>query len=126
MNVAPRPHYQRNLYDSLADRCTLEKLKPESLRKLVEGAVQYAHDLGLPPHHDYRAARQIFGNISAESCAEEFEYGKDGKPCFIPGPFDDMNKCIYIGNVLREHCGEDNFEIVLNLNNLMKANDFLD
>ena len=69
--------------------------------------MQYALDLELPPHADYRIARLIFGDISAEACTEEFHYGKDGKPLFVSGPYDDAAKCRRVRMRLdkEKHCG---------------------
>jgi hypothetical protein len=93
------------LYGKLARRGIPIQLKPECARKLVEGAVQYALDLGLPPHVDYRTAKLIFGDISSEACAEEYAFGKDGKPFFIAGPHDSPARCEQILRTLRNHCG---------------------
>jgi hypothetical protein len=105
VDIGPEALYRKNVYEKLAARTTLVRLKPECARKLVEGAVQYALDMELPPHADYRIARRIFGDISAEACAEEFIYGKDGKPLFIAGPYDDAAKCQRILRLMERHCG---------------------
>jgi hypothetical protein len=59
----------------------------------------------LPPHADYGIARRIFGDISAEACSEEFTYGKDGKPLFIAGPYDDEAKCQRVLRLMEKHRG---------------------
>ena len=93
-------------------------LKPEAARKLVEGAVRYAADLGFSPHVDYRKAKAIFGDISAESCGEEFRYGKDGQPLFVNGPFDDQARCRHIIRTLTQRLGPDGFRCVLRISEL--------
>jgi hypothetical protein len=113
MNVAPRPLYERNLYDKLAAQYELIPLRPECARKLVEGAVQYALDLGLPPYHDYRTAKLIFGDIQAEACIENFEYGKDGKPFFIAGPHDHAARCRDIIQTLHDSCGPNGYHFLM-------------
>ena len=115
LQVAPRASYQEKMYDRLADRYELTSLKPECARKLVEGAVQYALDLGLSPHPDYRVAKAIFGDVSPEACRESYTYGKDGKPFFFAGPYDDHARCTYILRSLHEHCGPDGYHYVLPL-----------
>jgi hypothetical protein len=105
VNIFPEAHYRKTVYEKLAAQYTLIKMQPECARKLVEGAVRYALDLGLPPHADYRIARHIFGDISAEACTVEFSYGKDGKPLFIAGPYDDAAKCRRILRLMEKHCG---------------------
>jgi hypothetical protein len=113
MNITPQGVYQHSVYDKMARQNKLVPMKPECARKLVEGAVAYALDLGFPPYADYRVAKQIFGDISAESCSEEFTYGKDGKPLFISGPNDSMARCRQIADVLQDRCGPDGFHFVL-------------
>src|SRR5215472_7809329 len=44
---------------------TLQPMDPACLRKLVEGSVAYARDLGFNPHVGYEEARQIFGDVQA-------------------------------------------------------------
>ena len=86
INVAPRPRYETNMYQKLAQQ-GMVSLRPKCDRKLVEGSIQYALDLGLPPHPDYRVGKLIFGDIAVEACTEEYSYGKDGKPMFVAGPY---------------------------------------
>lgn len=113
MAIAPRAHYQKNMYDKLAEHYELIPLKPECARKLVEGAVDYARNLGLEPYHEYRTGQLIFGDIRAEDCTEEYEYGKDGKPFFIAGPYDDEARCRYICKTLEESCGPDGSHYIM-------------
>jgi hypothetical protein len=113
LGIAPQAAYQQNVYEKMSRRGKLIPIKPECARKLVEGAVQYALDLGLSPHADYRTARLIFGDISAEACSEEYVYGKHGKPCFIAGPYDDPTKCEHILRALQKHCGHDGYHFAL-------------
>ena len=105
VDILPEATYRKNIYEKMAERVTLTRMKPECARKLVEGAVQYALDLELPPHADYDIGRRIFGEISAAACAEEFTYGKDGKPNFIAGPNDDEAKCRLVLRLMEKHCG---------------------
>jgi hypothetical protein len=79
---------------------------------LVEGAVRYALDLGLPSHADYRKAKLIFGDISGETCPEQYTFGKDGKPFFFSGPYDSPARCEQILRTLRNHCGPEGYHFV--------------
>ena len=49
MSVAPRAIYLRDMYERLAARSKLIPMQPQCARKLVEGAVEYARNLGLAP-----------------------------------------------------------------------------
>lgn len=63
-------------------------VSPAYIRKLVEESVAYAREIGIEPHADYSKVAQIFGDIDASACTEEFEFGSEGKPLYITGPDD--------------------------------------
>lgn len=63
-------------------------ITPERFAKLVYCAVDYAQSLGISPHADFHTARHLMDGIDPSLCADEFEFGKDGKPCYIAGPHD--------------------------------------
>jgi hypothetical protein len=113
VEIAPRARYDRDLYGKLADRYALTRLTPECARKLVESAVQYALDLGLPPDADYQRAKLIFGDVSAEACSEQFTFGRDGKPFFVRGPHDSPIKCANIIRTLESHCGPGGYHFAV-------------
>src|SRR4029077_20110405 len=89
------------------------KMEPACARKLVEGAVAYAHELGFAPHPDYQTAKVIFGDIDSSQCEEEFEYGKDGKPFFFAGPNDSPARCRQILDTLARTRGQGNFHFTM-------------
>ena len=70
----------------------MENAHPACVRKLIEGAVNYARALDFEPHRDYRLARKIFGDIKSEDCAVEYTYGHEGKPYYISGPNESQNR----------------------------------
>ncbi|MBI1904350.1 MAG: hypothetical protein HYS13_24915 [Planctomycetia bacterium] len=111
--VLPRGAYEFRIYDKLLESGPVLKLKAQCARKLVEGSVAYADDLGFAPHADHQVARLILGDIDASACAQEFTYGKDGKPLFIAGPYDDPDRCRYIVNVLADRMGEGGYHYVV-------------
>lgn len=113
--VSPYSKYEEQAYHPLVDKYEMENWAPEKARKFVEGAVEYARSLGLPPHADYQRAKLIFGDIDPSLCEEEFEYGHDGMPYFIAGPNDGPERCRLILGMLREHCGEDGFHFTVPL-----------
>jgi hypothetical protein len=83
------------------------------VRKLVEEAEAYARDLGFPPHPDYQRARQIFGDLDVTACPTQYVFGKDGKPCFMSGPYDTPAKCRRILDTLTRRCGPEGFHFML-------------
>jgi hypothetical protein len=91
---------------------------PGCARKLVEGAVDYAKQLGFGPHEDYPPAHALFGDIDAGSCATVYKFGKDGKPLFIAGPNDTPARIRRTLRTLAEKVGEDNFDYVVPFDDL--------
>lgn len=91
----------------------LEDDTPEFVRKLVEGAVDFARGLGFDPHPDYRKAQPIFGDIDPSLCTEEIEYGCDGKPRYVRGPHDSASRVGTIIRTLMRTCGPDGFDVVI-------------
>ena len=114
-NIADRPFYDKNVYDRLKNTYVLETLDPACARKLVEGGVEYARNLGFSPHADYIKAKAIFGDIDPSTCERTFEYGKDGKPCFVSGPNDTKARCAQIMRTLTAKCGIDGFHYMIGI-----------
>ena len=88
-------------------------MTPACFRKLVEGGVAYARDLGFEPHRDYDEAHQIFGDLETAGCTEHFEYGHEGKPLYISGPKETPARAKAIVEQLRRRKGEGNFDFLM-------------
>jgi len=113
--IPSRLEYDETLYGKIRRQSEIVSVKPAYARKLIEGAVQYAEAIGLSPHADYRVAKLIFGEISTDSCTEQFVYGHDGKPFFISGPYDDAYRCRHIMKTMESHCGPDGYHYLLSV-----------
>ena len=112
-DVRPAAEYEERVYAKIQRDSRLRSLTLACARKWIESAVAYAEYCGLSPHPDYRTARLIFADADAASCPQEFNFGKDGKPLFIAGPYDDATRCNYILRTLEERFGPDGFDFVL-------------
>ena len=99
----------------LKQRESFNIIRPTCARKLVEGAEAYARDLGFSPHPDYHVAKKIFGEIDAQACPMSFEFGKDGKPFFVAGPYDTPARCQTIMDTLMVRCGPDGFHYLMEI-----------
>ncbi len=107
--IATLVRYEQNLLNKLRARNPLAAIDPASARKLVEGAVDYALSLGIPPHPDYEDAQRVLGDIDASVSNELFVYGKDGKPFYIAGPRDSFEKSKQIVQMLHARLGEGGY-----------------
>ncbi len=64
----------------------------EKARNLILGAVDYARSFGFEPHEDWYPAKYLIEpDAPYEKC---FQYGKDGKPCYISGPHDNPTEIL--------------------------------
>jgi hypothetical protein len=111
--ISTRSDYESNIVRKMRSEFTAQEVTPAAARKIVEGAVEYARDLGFSPHPDYHRARLLFGNVDPAECKEEFEFGQDGKPFFVAGPFDNARRCREIMNTLMHRCGPDGFDYLV-------------
>jgi hypothetical protein len=80
----------------------------ELAQHLVFGARDYARGLGFEPHPDFAAAAPHLGDWSGRAA---ITFGRDGKPLYISGPYDDARKVI---KTLEKNVGEPpKFDYVL-------------
>ena len=82
----------------------------EQAQSVIYGAVDYAQRLGIDPHEDFARAKNSLGprleNLSRH------EFGKNGKPYYFAGPYDNPEKIIA---KLRESVGEGNFKYTIGM-----------
>ena len=71
----------------------------------------YARSIGLEPHADYAAVEAFFGNVAADACDAEFQFGYQGKPFYIPGPTDSPTEIRRRVDSLRRKLGADGFDL---------------
>jgi hypothetical protein len=112
-NVVGRYTYDMDFVRKIRQQFTTREVSPATVRKLVEAAVAYAADLGLPPHPDYHKAKMIFGTIDPRESTEEFEFGENGKPHFVAGPTDTPQRCRQIIAILTHSCGPGGFNYTI-------------
>lgn len=88
-----------------------EKIEPNYCFNLIYGAIEYAEDLGFQPNKDFEVTEYILDDVESIEY-EEIEFGKNGKPYYVAGPYDDVKR---IQSILNRSVGEGNYEILLPL-----------
>lgn len=72
---------------TIGDCCMgLRNLSYEDARSLILGSIKYAASIGFSPHKDWELAQHVVEPNRAFE--DKFEFGKDGKPFYIAGPYD--------------------------------------
>ncbi len=89
------------------------KIKPACAKKLLEGAVLYAKELGFSPHQDYHALKTMFGEQKLGFCWTRYRYGKDKMPYYVKGPNESYADADRIVATLQRSCGAGNFHFHL-------------
>jgi hypothetical protein len=78
----------------------------ELARHLVWGAVDYARELGFPPHPDFQPAS---GHLGAWRETTDITFGRDGIPFYVGGPYDDA---LAVTRILTRSVGNGNFHFI--------------
>ena len=105
--------YQESLLDRLFRDQTPVRMTPAAARKLAEGAIGYARELGFSPGADYKKASRVFGGITTADCDEQFMFGKNGKPFYFQGPSDSPARAERILRVLEARCGKGGYHYIV-------------
>jgi hypothetical protein len=88
----------------------LASIDPGDARKLLRDLAVWSQSIGFPPHRDFAAVERIFGDVSADASEADFQFGSDGKPLYIPGPFDSASLIRRRIEQLQKRLGDDGFE----------------
>jgi hypothetical protein len=111
--VLHRTDYDEKFVRKLPSEIAMRDVPPAEARKLLEQAVEYAHGIGFQPHPDYHKAVLLFGDVDPAQSDATFEFGKDGKPLFVAGPYDSPERCRQVIAILMNHCGPGNFDYII-------------
>jgi hypothetical protein len=80
--------------------------------ELIYGSIDYAWQYGFEPHLDFGKASLILDLPEAHPRGNKVEFGKDGKPFFVAGPYDNARTIV---NQLMRTAGEGKFDYMLML-----------
>jgi len=83
---------------------------PNLVAKIIREAIAYADELGFQPDPDYRDAVLVLGDADPDACDVPIPLGgRDGKPFFIAGPYDNVDR---IMAKLTRKLGPDGFHFL--------------
>ncbi len=84
-----REEYQGTLKSALFnDPVDFEPCDPGAALGIIEGAIAYAARYGFRPNKRWSQSRRVFAGIQAIS--PDVEWGRDGKPCLVIKPGEDV------------------------------------
>lgn len=107
------PFAYDELLEELRESGAFVAIPPECLRKFVEGAVAFAAKYGLKPDREYARACPLFGDLDPKRCDTVWEYGDEGKPVYIVGPYDSPERQTEIITTVTDTAGPENFRVII-------------
>jgi hypothetical protein len=76
------------------------------VHNLIYGGIAYAEDLGFKPERDWAVSQFVLAEDTEDIELLDLEFGVNGQPHFINGPFDNVQKTI---TQLEKSVGKGNF-----------------
>lgn len=111
----PRSTFERKLPKMCSG--APQECSVELAHEIIYGGLEYVERYGFKPHPDF--TRQMVDKVldppEAHPRSGKVEFGKDGKPFFFAGPYDDKRRINQILNTLMRTAGEGNFTFVFPL-----------
>ncbi len=78
--------------------------------ELIYGSIDYARQYGFKPHPNFAEASLILNPLEKHPPKHKVKFGKDGKPFFVAGPYDNARAIV---NQLVLTAGEGNFDYIV-------------
>ena len=82
---------------------------PGYARKLLRDLAAWSQSIGFAPHRDFAVVERMFGDVSADASDAVFQFGRDGKPVYIPGPSETAPLIRRRIEQLQKYLGDDGF-----------------
>jgi len=77
--------------------------------QIIYGGIEFAAQFGFKPNKDFKLSQYVLEYSNNIEPCEEIEFGKDGQPCYIAGPDDNVE---HILRQLESKAGEGNFKFL--------------
>ena len=87
-----------------------QEISPALAHEIVHGAIEFAEQYGFRPHRDYRRSRNILDPPGTHPRTGTVEFGYEGRPFFIAGPYDNADAIL---RQLARTAGEGNYEMMM-------------
>ncbi len=116
----PYDQFMHDALPSLIHGGIPQQISADLAHEIVYGSIEYAARWGFEPHPDFEKAQYVLDSPDMHPRRGAVTFGKDGKPCYISGPYDDVDS---IMEQLDRTAGPGNYHFMLGLNG--SADDWL-
>lgn len=103
----------RDFLERYLDRMEIEMIDCALVHNIILSGVEFAEEYGFKPHKDFTSVTEFMleeDNDDIELI--EIECGKDGKPMYVQGPYDDDVKANKIMKQLEHSAGTGNYDFI--------------
>jgi hypothetical protein len=103
----------RDFLEKYQDRMEAERIDYVLAHNIILAAVEFAEEYGFKPHKDFTSVTEFMleeDNDDIELI--EIECGRNGKPLYVQGPYDDLAKANKIIKQLESTAGKGNFQFI--------------
>lgn len=107
-NLHPKTYYDEVLEKMYFD-VSYGNCAPELAHQIIYAAIDYAGQFGFKPHKDFKLSRNMLDKRGTYPEEHEIEFGRDGKPLYISGPYDNTKSIVA---KLEKNAGAGNYEYV--------------
>lgn len=118
----PASAYQEQK-ESLPDSLEMQACDYPLAHNIIYGAVEFANDFGFSPHKDFKVAQYILEEDDDSVELIDIDFGKDGKPLYVSGPYDDPAKKDQVLATLTRTAGKGNFHFIMDEDDIEDEDD---
>ena len=87
-------------------------ISPALAHEIIYGGIEYAARFGFRPQRDFKDSQYILDLPDQHPRSGTVEFGKDGKPFYIQGPYDNVDAII---RQLKRTAGEGNYHFLVQI-----------
>ena len=108
----PAGQFRREILPEVMQGNEPQEISPALAHEIIYGAIEYARQYGFRPQRDYRRTRNILDPPGTYPSTGAIEFGREGKPLFISGPYDNVDAIL---RQLGRTAGEGNYNFMVGL-----------
>ena len=86
--------YVREVVGSVYEQQESEPCDSDLAHQIIYGAIAYARQFGFKPNKDFKLSQHLL-DAAEDIGPSDIEFGKDGKPLFVSGPDDNVQKILH-------------------------------
>jgi hypothetical protein len=104
-----RSRYKTDLVERVYRNDEPIPCSPDLAHYIIYGAIDYARQFGFEPQRDFELSQHVLDERGSLEAVEGVEFGRAGKPFFIAGPDDNVQRII---KQLESTAGRDQFGVL--------------